>query len=129
MLLLFANEVSLGLVPDAVSCIWSAVHLRSLLPSVEMKLPQQNSKWTCQSPKASCLAMPRIQGLQIKKKDTGRLDRTQASLPGVSAAPRHLISGACGKDGCLGTSSPGRPQSKQAGDKAPTAKENKMHGR
>jgi hypothetical protein len=36
------NEVSLGLVPDAVSCIWSVVHLRSLLPSVEMKLPQQN---------------------------------------------------------------------------------------
>jgi hypothetical protein len=69
--------------------------------------------------------MPRIQGLQIKKKDTGRLDRTQASLPGVSAAPRHLISGACGKDGCLGTSSPGSRNPNRPETKLPHQKKTK----
>ena len=45
---IFANEVSLGLVPEAVSCILSAVHLRSLLSLVGDETPTAESKivWT-----------------------------------------------------------------------------------
>jgi len=45
----FANGVSLGLVPEAVSCILSAVHLRSLsgdeTPTAEFKIVWTGPAW------------------------------------------------------------------------------------